>query len=149
MVITKEDREKLKEGSANFVAKDLRPYYAVECEGLIDFATACMEFGQRHRSATRDDLCQVIPSRNCVAAYVNSKADEKRKIIGGMMKEAMEHGGLAASTDTCTDDYRHNTYITVVVHLARAQNHTIQYDRFILSTSEITEIVKSGIQRFS
>lgn len=34
LLIRKVDKERLKIASAHFVSKDLRPFYAVECEGI-------------------------------------------------------------------------------------------------------------------
>lgn len=44
-----EEKNSLKMACADFVSKDLRPYLAVEGEGLLELCGACMEFGQRNR----------------------------------------------------------------------------------------------------
>lgn len=146
---SKSDKKNLKKGAINFVAKDFRPYSAIECEGLIDLCTACMEFGQNNRRATQADLMNALPSRNTVKEGVNTQAHAKKKVIADLMKQACDCGGLAATTDTWTDDYRHNTYIAVVAHMCIKKKNEIQYHRFILCTNEISEVVKSGMWRIS
>lgn len=144
--ICKADRENLTNASVNFVSKDFRPFYVVEGKGYYDMCFACMEFGKKNRQATRDDLINHLPSRNTVKEACNIKADNTRKLIANLMKQAIKSGGLAATTDTWTDDFRHNTYIAVVAHMCIKQKDHIEYYRFNLSVSEITEIVKSGIR---
>lgn len=142
--ILHEDKLRLKLGAAKFVSKDLRPYYSVECTGLLDLCTACMEFGQSHRRATRNDLERAMPSRNTVKSAVQQIAKAQREKISLFIKKAIETGGVAATTDTWCDDYRKSTYISVVAHLSVDDNQSIEYHRFVLSCSEITEIVKTG-----
>lgn len=146
LLITKSDRENLKMASAKFVSKDLRPYYAVECKGLLDLCYSCVKFGQKYRKASEADFLAAMPSRNTVRSAVTEMANVNRKKIAHLIKSGINSGGVAASTDTWTDDYRHATYINVVAHLCIHENNEIKYYRFILSTSEITEIVKKGTQ---
>lgn len=144
IIIAKKDTTRLKEAAAKFVAKDLRPFYAVQCEGLLDLCFACVEFGQNNRKVNRNTFIQAMPSRNTVKATVTELADKTRKHISEMMKKAIATGGIAATTDTWTDDYRHTTYICVVAHLVIPENGLLKYYRFVLSTSEISEMVKTG-----
>lgn len=145
MIISKEDKEKLKLASVHFISKDLRPYYAIQCEGLLDLCYACMQFGQRYRKAQRDDLIKALPTRNTVKDTVTAMADKKRTLIAELMKRAIVSGGIAATTDTWTDDYRHITYICVVAHICIKENDLVSYHRIVLNTSEISDFVKSGI----
>lgn len=148
LVLAKVDREKLKMASVNFIVKDLRPYFAIQCEGLLDLCNACMEFGQKYRRASRDDLVQTLPTRNTVKDAVTREAGLVRKTIGDLLRRAIVSGGIAATTDTWTDDYQHTTYIAVVAHISVRENNDVTYHRFVLSTSEVTELVKTGKFKF-
>lgn len=97
--ITPEIKSKLYMGSACFIAKDLRPYKAIECEGLLDLCTACIEFGKKYRNATRKDLESAMPSRNTVQSTVSKIAQSNRKKVKDMILKAIETGGIAATTD--------------------------------------------------
>lgn len=134
----------MKLGAAKFVSKDLRPYFSVGCTGLLDLCMACMQCGQLYRKATRHDLERAMPSRNTVRSAVHQIAKAQRKKISLLITKAIETSGVAATTDTLTDDYRKSTYISVVAHLSIDENQTLQYNRFVLSCSEITELVKTG-----
>lgn len=143
-VIKPEDKLRLKLGAANFVAKDLRPYFAVECTGLMDLCTSCMEFGQLYRKANRVDLEKAMPSRNTVKATVKYIAGKKREQAKELLKKAIETGGIAATTDTWKDDFRKATYISVVAHLTIDEDKICQHKRIVMACSEITEMVKRG-----
>lgn len=143
LLIKAEDRDRFKTAAVQFVCKDLRPYYAIEGDGLIELCHAGMLFGQRYHKAKRSDLMDVIPSRNTVKSAVSEMAETIKHKITKLLQSAKETGGIAATSDTWTDSFRHLTYICVVVHINVVENEEINYHRFVLDTSEITELVKS------
>lgn len=147
-IVRKSDKESLKLAGAKFVAKDLRPFQAIEGDGLKDLCVASMRFGQQNRKATRDDLISAMPTRNTVKDAVAQIANTKRKQVANVLRRAFETGGIAATCDNWTDDYRHRTYMTIVAHTCTYENGEIKYGQFVLSTREVTEIVKSGKIRF-
>lgn len=143
--IAPEMKLKLKMGAACFVAKDLRPYKAIECAGLLDLCTACMEFGQKYRKATRKDIEYAMPSRNTVKNTVSEIAKSNRNKIEILLKRAIETGGVAATTDCWQDDYRKRHYICVVVHLTIENiDKKLERYRFVLATKEVPELSKTG-----
>lgn len=103
-----------------------------------------MEFGQRNRRAKRKDLIKALPSRNTVTSAVGKLAHESRSHISGLLKRAILSGGIGCTTDTWTDDYRHTTYISVVAHISLKEDKEIVYHRFVLATSEVAEMIKTG-----
>lgn len=137
------DVSRLKFAAAKFVAKDIRPIWAPTCEGLLDLCVTCMEFGQTYPKAIRSDLLRVMPSRNTVRNEVNEIAASNREKIGVLLRKALETGGISASTDCWQDNYRKISYLAVVAHLTIDDNGISRY-RFVLSTSEITEMRKTG-----
>lgn len=144
MIVSSVDKNSLKSAAVNFIAKDLRPYSAVQDEGLRDLCIASMRFGQKNIRAQPKDLVKALPTRNTVKDAISSKANAIQKSISVILRKAINSGGIAATTDTWTDDYRHISYICVVAHTALFENQEIVYRRFVLSTSEISEIVKTG-----
>lgn len=127
------------------IISSCRPYSAIDCAGLKDLCIACMTFGQNNKNAKPADLLQALPTRNTVKAAVHMIADENRKHISKLMKSAVLSGGLAATTDCWTDDYRKRKYICVVVHISLNNDDQIKFHKFVLSTSEVTAVVKSGL----
>lgn len=142
--IKSKDKENLKLAAANFIAKDLRPFYAIQCAGLLDLCFACMQFGQHYRKATKEHLERAMPSRNTVKDAVCNMAKTAKESIAQSIRRAIFDGGIGATTDTWTDDYIHTTYICVVAHICLVENGSIKYKRYVLNTSEIDEIVKTG-----
>lgn len=144
IIVRKSDKESLKVAAAKFVSKDLRPFIAIEGEGLQDLCFASMQFGQQNRKATRDDLISAMPTRNTVKNAIAEIADTKRKQIRHSLRRAIETGGIAATCDNWTDDYRHQTYMTIVAHICIYEEGKATYQQFVLSTREITDIIKTG-----
>lgn len=65
-------REEMKNAATKFVVNDLRPFYAIEGESLLQLCTAVMhfgQFGQTYPKACPDDLKTVLPSRNTVRKF--------------------------------------------------------------------------------
>lgn len=142
--LLEKERKGLRVASAKFVAKDLRPSYAIERPGLLDLCEECMIFGQTHKKATREDLKYALPSRTSVQTEIAEMAKSYKENVSEMLKQAMESGGIGATTDTWTDDYRKTTYISVVAHISIYTGTDIKYDRFVLATNEVPEAIKEG-----
>lgn len=117
---------------------------AIEGAGLLELCTACMEFGQKNRRAKKSHLQSSLPSRNTVKKQISNVADDMRSKIADLMRKAINNGGLSATTDCWSDDYRHTSYICVVAHMCIEENNDLSYHRYVLSTDEISEYVKSG-----
>lgn len=147
VVIKESEREEMKLACAKFVAKDLHSARSVEGQGLFELAHACMRFGQKNCKATRNDLARLLPSRNTVTSKIADIANDCREKTSGLLRKALETGGIAATTDCWTDDYRHTNYICIVAHLCIESNGQLSYSRCVLNTSEVNEIVKTGRKR--
>lgn len=143
-LIKQRDKNDLKLAAVKLVTKDLRPYYAIEREGLIALCYASMIFGQHYPKANKSHLVEALPTRNTVRSAVCQTAEENRQKIRTLLKAAKSNGGIAATSDTWTDGFKHLTYICVVVHINVVEDDGIRYHRFILNVSEITELVKSA-----
>lgn len=143
MMIQNDTKEEFKTAAAKFIAKDLRPYSAIEGHGLFDLCTACMKFGQRYKHATSDDLRGAIPCRNTVKAAIQKSTDEIKIDIRKILSEAKLVGGIAITSDTWTDKFKNLTYICLVAHCNTIGQKGIESHRFILYTNQITELVKN------
>lgn len=140
---TNRDKADLRMAAAKFVAKDLRPCHAIECEGLQDLCYASMKFGQKFPKANFDDLKRALPCENTVMNAVREIASDSRKMIREILIKSKESGGFAVTTDTWTDKFRQRTYISIVVLVNTVQFNGIQYHRLNACNNEITEMVKT------
>lgn len=143
MIIRKDTKEEFKIAAAKFVSKDIRPYYAIEGDGLFDLCNVCMKFGQSNSQATAEDLREAMPSRNTVRATVTNISVDTKHAITAILQKAKLVGGFAITSDTWTDNYKNLTYICLVAHCNTISENGIQSHRFTLYANQITELVKS------
>lgn len=143
LLISKEEKEKLKIAASQFVVKDIRPYQAVEREGLLDLCTAAMRFGQKYPKADAQDFLSSMPSRHGVQRYVAVDADSVKKDIGNVLQAVKEHNGLGATTDCWTDNYRHHAYLCITIHGSLIEKGQIKTYRYVISMDILTDLVKT------
>lgn len=143
ILIRKETKNELKEAAAKFIVKDIRPFLAIEGEGIFDLLLAVMKFGQRNPKATNEHLLEALPSRNTVRSSVSKLADEIKTEIMMKLQLAKDVGGFAVVSDIWTDNYRGLSYICLVAHCNVLTDNGIEKHRFTLHVNEITEIVKN------
>lgn len=125
------------------MCEDMRPFHAIDCEGLLDLCTSAMEFGQRNPKAKREDLAEAMPTRNTTKSTVIEMSMECKEKIRKILAEARNIGGFAATCDIWIDDHMHNTYICVVVHVNLISSEGIKIHRLVIHTSNIEEKVKT------
>lgn len=144
ILIAPKAKIELREAAANFVAKDLRPYSAIEGDGLRKLCLAVMKFGQKYKIATENDLMDVLPCRNTVKAYVSKNAESIKEVIRGKLDQAKEIGGFAITSDAWTDNHKRLTYICIIAHCnIVTEEHGIERQKYVLYVNEITEAIKS------
>lgn len=143
MIIRPETKKEFKDAAADFVAIDLRPAFAVHGKGLLKLLDCAMKFGQNYRKATLDDLRHVMPSRNCVTAHLEEKANDIKAKIKSILQGAKEVGSFAVTSDTWTDNHRRLTYICLVAHCNIITENGIEKHRFTLYVDQITELIKT------
>lgn len=68
--ISNEDKTKLLRAAVQFVTKDLRPFVAIECEGITDLLYLIWNLGGKHGSISREDLQKAMPSAVTVSRQV-------------------------------------------------------------------------------
>lgn len=99
--------EQLKDAAAQFICKDLRPYYAIECAGLFELLYTAASIGKQCPNLTKADLKFALPSRMTVQRTIEAKVEEVKAMIQRKLLEAIEvSGGFSCTTDLWTDPYR-------------------------------------------
>lgn len=143
LLIRPEIKKQFKAAASNFIAYDLRPYLAIEGDGLFELLTTAMKFGQIHKKATVDDLRRALPGRNTVRAYLEKVANDVKAKIKSVLQEAKQIGGFAVCSDSWTDKYRRLTYICLVAHCNTITEKGIERHSYNLYCGQITELVKT------
>lgn len=140
--LSKNDIQSLK--MAKYVSYDLRPYFAFEGDGLKTLLKTTFKLGQKNRQLSEEQFLRALPSRNTVNKFVSEIANDSRAHIGNLLKEAIHNGGVDVITDTRTDNHRHQTYLALVAHICLGKGINFKCHRFVMSTSLINEVVKTG-----
>lgn len=143
ILISNEEKEKVIDAAAKFIAKDLRPYQAIECEGLIELCTASMQFGQRYPKASVADFVHTMPSRHVVVSRICEVATAAKVRITKVMNAAKLQHGLSATTDCWTDNHMRRSYMCITVHATLIEDDQIKNYRFVISMDNITALVKT------
>lgn len=88
-----DDLKQMREAAAKFVIRDLRPYAAIEGEGLLDLMYSAVELGRKYPRMTKSDLKRARPTRNTLKPYVHGIADEGKKLISRKIRHAIDTTG--------------------------------------------------------
>lgn len=64
-----------------FVIKDLRPFKAIEGEGMMDLLKVMVHLGSKYPWMTDDDIEDLIPCRKTIRNDVQLKTDEAKSMI--------------------------------------------------------------------
>lgn len=143
-LVTQRDKAELKKCGAKFVAYDLRPYYAVECPGFLEISAAVMRFGQRHPTATIDDLMEALPCRNTIRDGVQSLCEDIKKQIRHEINLAKSRKAVTIIIDNWTDNHKKKTYFGVIALLTIVEeNGAITFRRYTLNMNTIEELKKT------
>lgn len=142
--ISKTHADMLKNAAVQFVCEDLRPYCAIEGNGLFNLVSAAMELGKKYPNITSNDLKCLLPARNTVQRAVTLKASDAKAMIKSELHEAYSlAGSFACTADLWSDSYRQNSYLGVTAHINLMDQHKIIPKRFVLSHIEIEEDCKT------
>lgn len=76
----------LKEGSVRYKCEDLRPYTAIEGNGLFQLVTAAAELGKSYPMITAEDIKRVLPGRKTVHRSVESKLVHVKAVIASKLQ---------------------------------------------------------------
>lgn len=137
-------RQKLKDGMAQFVCNDLRPFVAVEGAGFVAAMCASFELGQANPKLGASDFQIILPGRKTVQKEIESKVDSAKKKVKTTLQQAYQaFGGFACTSDMWSDDYRQKNYIAVTAHVPVLCSNRISFERYVIGVEEVTEVVKS------
>lgn len=134
----------MREASIRFICQDLRPYYAVECEGLLELLYSAVEIGQSYPHMSKSDFNSVMPSRSTVQRSIESKIIEVRQFLHNKIHQSvMDSGGFSCTMDLWTDKFRQKSFFAMTAHLNRLSDAQIIHDRFVIYMDEVEEDSKT------
>lgn len=135
--------DKLNKAAAKFVCMDLRPMYALECEGLRAILEAGIELGKKYPKVSTESLMANFPSRKSVKTIIANEANDAKQNIKAIFKSAIKEGGFGCTLDLWSDNYKHNSYMGMTANIYIAADDCIELKRIVFNMEHVTEIFKS------
>lgn len=130
-------RMKVKKAAAKFVCMDLRPIYAVECDGLQELFKAGIEMGQKHPKMSMENVMKHFPSRKSVKTMIEAEACDAKEKIEIIFKEALADGGFGCTLDLWSDRYKHNSYLCMTANVYTSTDECIEQKRIVFATLKV------------
>lgn len=120
------DIEAVRNASVKFVVEDLRPFLAIEGEGMLDLLTTIAQIGSRYPQLSKEEINEIIPSRRIVKRHAEIKAKIMTETIVKLFRETLGFpGGFTCTVDICTEMHTHTSYLGMTSHLAVLQDNKI------------------------
>ena len=98
----------------------------VSCKGSFFIVSVCLSknfllcfqaFRLQHQSSVLLDASDYLPHPTTVSRHVATAADSARQILAAELKEGLQSGSVAFTTDMWTDSYKNTAYSTVTAHI--------------------------------
>lgn len=142
--VSQQHHEKLREGAVQFICADLRPFRAVECQGLLALVQSAVSLGQAYPKLGEEQVRQILPSRNTVQRDVESKVVTAKQMLKDKLHETFKtFGGFACTSDLWTDSFRQKSYLAITSHFNSITDTQIKHERYMLCLEEVDELVKT------
>lgn len=142
---SKNDIDAVRDAAAKFVVKDIRPFYAVEGEGLQDLIKTIAKINRKHPNLSDADIERLIPSRKVVRSHVDVKGILAQEIIKKDLVRAIETtGGFCLMIDLYTDKFKSNSYLGMVAKLNFIEGDEIYRRVYVLNLDVMRSVQKRG-----
>lgn len=120
------DIEAVRNASVKFVVQDLRPFLAIEGDGLLDLLITMAQIGSRYPQLSKEEIQKIIPSRRIVKRHAEIKANTMAETIVKLFRESLGFpGGFACTVDIWTETHTHTSYLGMTSHLTVLQDNKI------------------------
>lgn len=134
----RKDIDAIRNATVKFVSFDIRPFFAIEGEGLLDLLMTMAEVGSRYQNISREDIRQLIPSRRTVKRHTEIKGDEMKDLIKKHFREALTcPGGFSCTIDIWTEKHSHISYLGMTAHLSLPVNEGIRKLMYLFNINAI------------
>lgn len=131
---SKSEIDTIRDAAAEFVVKDIRPFYAVEGQGLRNLIKSINNVSRKHQNLSDADIEYLIPSRKVVRNHVDDKAIKAQEIIKKDLARAIDTtGGFCCMIDLYTDRLKSNSYLGMVANLNFIEGEEIHKRRYVIN----------------
>ncbi len=108
-------KEKLKNGLAMVVIKDLRPFMFMEGEGFLELGQVLIDIGARYG---KQNIRQILPHRTTIARHVDVIATKDKKELKAMLAPILKLPlpPISFTFDLWTDNLKMRGFLGITVH---------------------------------
>lgn len=139
------DIDKVRNAAMQFVVKDIRPFYAVEGEGLRCLCKTMILLGRKYPQMSDADIESLIPHRTVIRERVDDKAEEIQQTIKANFRKALKYpDGFSCTTDLWTDDFKQISYMCLTAHINILEDEVIRHKKYIFHLDSIDALSKTG-----
>lgn len=142
---TETNKKIIRDGAEKFIVLDLRPYFALEGDGLRSFLRAAIQISKRYPSITEEDIDKLIPSRRTMNRHIDEKANTTVNSIKADFKKAIETvGGFSCTADLYSDKYKQKCYLGITAKLNIFENDCIIQKEHVIHLNELKYAKKNA-----
>lgn len=135
----------IRDAAVEFIVKDIRPFYAVEGDGLQSLIKTIAKISRNHPNLSDTDIERLIPSRKVVRSRVDDKGIEAHEMIKTDLARAIETtGGFCCMIDLYSDRYKCNSYLGIVAKLNIIEENEIHQREYVLNLDTVKCDKKTG-----
>lgn len=143
--ISQNDITEIHNAASKFIALDIRPFSAVDGDGLRTLVWTVAKIARKYRNLTDKDIERLIPHRSTVSRNVSNVSRQAIAMITEDFKRALEcPGGFSCTTDLYSDCFKCNTYLGITASLNCLCEGKITQKRYVIHLDKIEEVKKSA-----
>lgn len=110
--LSKNDIDAIRDAATEFIVRDIRPFYAIEGEGLRNLLKTMIRVGKNYRMLSEDDIKRLLPARMTMHRHVDKKAvDATEMIKADIAKSIQSVGGFIFRQISVQSLFRNNGQI--------------------------------------
>lgn len=127
------EKEIILKSCVNFVGADLRPYSAINGNGLIDLLQTFMKLGSIYGTLESSQIKELLPSIQTVSRHVEISGNElKMKMYTVLRNTLMTNRCLPITIDIWQDKFKRISYLGMTAHFYEKKDlKTILVDKVI------------------
>lgn len=136
----------LRNAAARFVVKDVRPFIAIEGEGLRGLIYAAVQLGKKYPQMTEEDLKKALPSRNTLIPIIQQEAVTGVGVLSRKLQHAITYTKrIAVTADMWTEPFNSTAFLGLTVHFFTIEEAAIKLETHTADLREINAPSMTGI----
>lgn len=143
--VTKENIRTIRDAAAKFIALDIRPFYALEGDGLRDLLLTFAKITKKYGNLTATEIEHLLPLRMTISRHIHDKFLQSKVIMINDFNRALEFlGSFSCTTDIYTDCYKSNSCLGITAFLNLVVNEKIVQKRYVMNLDKLDAVSKTG-----